>query len=437
MVFIYLNNRVVRMSDQQLSQEEIDKLKSQIETGINKDLSEDEEGQTIPKAPQEKAESDAKGGEGVGAIELTEDELDVVGEIGNISMGKAATVMSTLLGHRVEISTPTVSIVSWHDVKVNHPVPCLIVEIAYSDGLEGGNVLILTLKDANIIANIMDEEEHPLDEVMDDYRQDVVAEAMNQMIGGAVTAISGLLDRDVNISPPQVRVVNFSEGEIEEHEPLGDEVMVQVEFRFEVEGFIESNMLQLMSVSFAREAAKYLLEEDEEEAIAPAPSPEPVAQVPIQDQPAAQMQTEESAPKQEPQAAPSRQEPVSPQAPSQQAFDARDVKPPVSDEPPVSVNMASFNELDETGTNGKTSDANLDLILDVDLELSVELGRTRMKIKDVLNLGPGAVIELNKLAGEPVDIFINERLIARGEVVVIDEDFGVRITEIINTRLIS
>ncbi len=103
-----------------------------------------------------------------------------------------------------------------------------------------------------------------------------------------------------------------------------------------------------------------------------------------------------------------------------------------STQPATSVHGVQFQPLD--GELEATSATNLDLLLDVSLRVSVELGRTDLSIKEVLGLGPGSVIELDKLAGEPVDILVNNRLIAKGEVVVVDENFGVRVTDIVSPQ---
>ena len=87
-----------------------------------------------------------------------------------------------------------------------------------------------------------------------------------------------------------------------------------------------------------------------------------------------------------------------------------------------------------SGMGGGMGGNNLELLMDVPLQVTVELGRTQKLVKEVLALGPGSVVELDKLAGEPVDILVNERPIAKGEVVVIDENFGIRVTEILSPK---
>ena len=100
---------------------------------------------------------------------------------------------------------------------------------------------------------------------------------------------------------------------------------------------------------------------------------------------------------------------------------------------PPDVEPAEFATFPPASTQPKGAD-NIDLLMDVDLNVTVELGRVDMTVKDVLNLGSGSIIELEKLAGEPVDILVNGLTVAHGEVVVIDEKFGVRVTKVVDSR---
>lgn len=382
------------MADESLSQEEIDRLLREAQGGGPSG------GEEPPGTPE-----GGVGEEGarpdtllphVSEV-LSEDQMDVLGEFYNIAMGKAATVLSSLLGRAVDITTPTVSVETWEGVRGKHPVPCLLVMIEYTQGLEGTNVLVVTQKDANIIANIMDEEEQgELDAPLDEYRQGVVGEAMNQMIGGAVVSIAEMLGREVAISPPTLYLLDLREDASALESPFSEDPLVQIAFRFEVEELVHSEMLQVMSLDFARRLADEVMEEEEEEAAAEA------AERPAQE---------------------AREAPSAVESPADE--DA---------EPPVQVKKAEFRPV--TGGNGGRSDEdeNLEIIMDIEVEVTVELGRTQMKIKDVLALGEGSVIELDKLVGEPMEIYANDKLIARGEVVVIEEDFGVRITEIVKNR---
>lgn len=380
------------MADESLSQEEIDRLlrESRGETG---DTAGDEE--AAGGAPGEAASE--QGLPHVSEI-LSADQMDALGEFYNIAMGKAATVLSSILGRAVDITTPVVSVETWEGVRGKHPVPSLLVMIEYTQGLEGTNVLVVTQRDANIIANIMDEEEGDLGQPLDEYRQGVVGEAMNQMIGGAVVSIADMLGREVAISPPTLFLLDLREDAAALKSPFKEDPLVQIAFNFEVEELVHSEMLQVMSMDFAKRLADEIMEEEEEYAPAPGGvSGEGEKAAAAVEKPAA----EEAS------------------------------------EPPVQVKKAEFQPV--TGGNGESGhgDENLEIIMDIEVEVTVELGRTQMKIKDVLALGEGSVIELDKLVGEPMEIYANDKLIARGEVVVIEEDFGVRITEIVKSRTLQ
>lgn len=366
------------MSDENLSQEEIDAM-----------LKAAGDGEAAGSEPGTEPET----GDALSTVEelLTPDQLDVLGEFYNIAMGKAATVLSSILDKQVEITTPQVTLEKWTDMAKKHPVPSLMVVIEYMQGLQGSNLLVIDRRDANVIANIMDEAGTDLEEPLDEYRQGIVGEAMNQMLGGAVVSISEMLGREVTISPPTIFCLDFADSAARVQNPLADEQLVQIAFVFRVKELVESTMLQLMTVDFARQLADEVIAGEEEEVVV-----RPAVEREGEGRDADEGQLEGS-------------------------------------EPPIQVKKAEFMPLDGGDGHG-AGDENLDIIMDIEIEVSVELGRTYMKIKDVLALGEGSVIELDKLVGEPMEIYANDKLIARGEVVVIDEDFGIRITEIVKNR---
>ena len=348
--------------------------------------------------------SDGPGG-AEGAASLNEEQMDALGEFFNIAMGKAATVLSANLNFPVEISTPSVDIGSWDKICESHPVPSLLVTIKYKEGFEGDNLLVVEQRDAIIIANLMEEEE-PLTEIdgeLDEYRRGTVAEAMNQMVGGASGSMSEMIGRPINISPPSINPIDLREDLSEIPGSFGiDQEFLQIAFKFVVEGLVNSEMLQLVTSDFAARLANELLDDNEDlDVAAPEPGSTP--------SPAPQAQADVVPARAAPPARPSEQRPA---------------------EPALTVGRAEFQPLRQSGAE-PDSGGNYQIIMDVELDISVELGRTRMRVKDVLALGEGAIIELDKIVGEPVEIFANERLIARGEVVVIEEDFGVRITEVV------
>jgi len=372
------------MAEEPLSQEEIDALVRGQSGGLDA-------GGSPPPAPPE---GTSPGG---GERPLNEDQMDALGEFFNIAMGRAATVLSTILGRDVDITTPRVSWVDWKEMVSSHPVPSVVVWVQIKEGLEGSTVLVLSQRDANLVANIMDEEERDLEEPLDEYRQSVVGEAVNQMVGGAVYAMSEMLGLEMSIHPPRIEVLDFSaEGEAAPPPSYGEGDLVQISFEFRVADLLKSEMIQLMPVNFAKVLADMILEEDEE--MEPPGEGRGVAEPP--------------------------------RAGRGEAGDA--AGEPAVPEEEVEVRRAEFQPLG--GGGGRSGEDNIRLLLDIELEVSVEIGRARMRIKDVLSLGEGSIIELDKMVGEPVEIYANKKLIARGEVVVIDEDFGVRVTEIVRKQ---
>ncbi len=350
---------------------------------------------------------------------LSSIEKDALGEIGNISMGSAATTLSTLLGHKVNITTPNVSVAPMNVIQQHYPLPYLVVEVAYTVGIDGNNVFAIQASDAAVIADLMmgGDGTHP-DTELNEIHMSAVGEAMNQMMGAVATSLSTMFNKKIDISPPKVNLVDFGK---EDFAKVSDstEPMVRASFKMEVDGLIDSEIMQILSVDVAKEMVEALMGGGEDEAPAPAPAPA--------SKPAA-------APPQQAQAAPP------PPPPPQQGYPPQGYAPPPPGygyggsqmQPNVVTNMpvspAQFTPLSMEPV--QINEANIGLILDVPLQVTVELGRTKKTIKEILDLATGSIVELDKLAGEPVEIQVNGHFLAKGEVVVIDENFGVRITEI-------
>ena len=341
-----------------------------------------------------------------GAEPLSGEEKDAIGEISNISMGTAATTLSTLLSQRVNITTPNVSIANWNDISQSYDRPCVFIQISYIEGLDGNNILILREKDVKIITDLMmggtgtDVDATELTEL----HLSAICEAMNQMMGSAATSISSVLEKKVDISPPTASLIDL-DGSIDE-EGLGDFLkgqFVKVAFRLEIGTLIDSELMQLYPIDFAKELYSKFMSSAETDQPTPAPQPAPVA----------------------PQVAPPTPTPVSMPAPPQGYAPA-----PVQPVQPVNVAPAQFQAFD-TSINPIMQQENIGLIMDVPLEVTVELGRTNKTIKEILDFSPGTIIELNKLAGEAIDLLVNGKYVAKGEVVVIEDNFGIRITEIV------
>ena len=388
------------MSDDMISQEEIDALLS---------------GGGGDDAPADDAaasdDASAAGAAPTGDT-ITDMERDALGEIGNISMGGAATTLSVLLGRKVSITTPTVSISNMSQLKEKYPIPFLVVEVGYSVGIEGNNVLCIQAKDAAIIADLMmgNDGTNP-DEELSEIHMSAVSESMNQMMGSVATSLSSMFNKKVDITPPVVTLVDLGTEEVVSKLLDKADPIVQASFRMEVDGLIDSEIMQLLPLDVAREMVDALMNQqpdvdNEEEAIAAAAAPPPAA----------------------PAAAPASAPAAAAAAPASNGYGAQPMQPHVASNVPVQ--SAQFTPLSTVPV--QVNDANIGLILDVPLQVNVELGRTKKSIKEILDLTKGSIVELDKLAGETVDIMVNGKYLAKGEVVVIDENFGVRITEIVS-----
>jgi len=388
-------------------------------------------------------------------IEFSSYEIDAVGEILNISMGSAATAVSELLNAKVWITTPQVSVVRVSELNYDNLEPAICVKIVYVEGITGLNMMVLKQNDVQLILNQL--LGNPLvidpDFQFDELNISAVSEIMNQMMGASATALSDLLGMKVDISVPMPYIIeNTKFGDLCEMNP--DETIVSVTFNLRVDGVMESEFMSVMSLPLAKTLSSKMIEkfstEDEAEAAAaaaaaPAPSapaaapsgaPAPAAPTPSMasgGMPQMQMPMGGEMPQQ-----PMYQMP--PQGamygyPNQYAaYGAYPPPPP----PPVNVQNAQLHQFDamDFGIPADQKD-NLKLLMGVPLEISVEIGSARRKVKDILEFTQGTIIELERQAGAPVDVVVNGNLIARGDVVVIDDNFAVRITEIVKSKFID
>lgn len=332
-------------------------------------------------------------------------EKDLLGEIGNISMGSASTALSQIINQPVNITTPIVSLTSFGELKNDFIIPYIALDIKYIEGIVGENLLVMKIRDAGVIANLMmggDGKVEPTE--LTEIEVSAVQEAMNQMIGSSATSMSTMLGRTVNISPP---ISSIWDGETIQLSNNVDEndIIVKTSFHLTIGDLVDSNIMQLLPLDTAKKICKIMMGEDVEDDEKPVPTPSiptPVVETP---------------------------KPV--QAPAMNITpDYYNSPAPVIPKAPVEVSKASFQPLQETAVHSLPN--NIDLILDVGLDISVVLGRTKRSIKDILALGTGSLIELDKLAEEPVEVLVNGKKIAYGEVIVVDENFGVRITSIIS-----
>ena len=352
---------------------------------------------------------------------LSEVEVDALGEIGNISMGSAATTMSVLLQRRVEITTPKVSVGALEDMKRDYPLPYVIVEVRFTEGVNGTNLLAIKETDAAIIADLMmgnDGSNPP--EGMSELYMSAVAEAMNQMMGATATSLSNIFKNRVDLAPPKVRLIDLAGPDIITDSVTGNEPLVRISFRMVVEGLIDSEIMLILPIKVAQDMVDGLLHSTAPATPAAPPQPVPAPQ------PAAPPMAA-APPQPMPQSAPQPAYAPQPQYAPQPMY-----APPPPQQQNVVVQPAQFAPLRPAGI--AASDSNINMIMDVPLQVTVELGRTRKLIREILELAPGSVVELDKLAGEPVDILVNGKIVAKGEVVVIDENFGVRITGIVSMQ---
>lgn len=386
-------------------------------------------------------------------VEFSSYEIDAVGEILNISMGAAATAVSELLNAKVWITTPQVNVVKASDLNYDRLEPAICVKIVYVKGISGQNMMVLKQDDVQLILNQL--MGNPLvvspDFEFDEMNISAVSEVMNQMMGASATALSDLLGMTVDISTPTPYVIeqtNFCQ--LAELDP--EETIVAVTFNLTVEGIMNSEFMSVMSVELAKSLSSKMIEKfhgDETEPEA-APAPAPAAPAASATAPAAQPAPAPAAAQPQPAPAAMPQQPAPgayPYPPQGQpapypgyvypnqyaAYGA--YPPPV---PPVNIQNAQLHQFDNVdyGLPADQQD-NLKLLMGVPLEISVEIGTAKRKVKDILEFTQGTIIELERQAGAPVDVVVNGNLIARGDVVVIDDNFAVRITEIVKSKFMD
>ena len=354
---------------------------------------------------------------------LTPEEKDAIGEISNISLGSSATTLFALVNQRVNISTPTVSVCRWDDLSQQYERPCVFIQISYKEGLDGKNVLILQENDVKVIADLMmGGDGSAAAGELNDMHLSAISEAMNQMMGASSTSLSQMFDMKIDISTPTASLVDLNDvvsgGDMDLF--LKDQ-FVKVSFRMEIGNLIDSELIQMYPIDFAKSLYRKFIN-DEAAASVPEPAaPEPVVQqapqpAPVPQQAAAPMQDMNMMAMGQMQGMMQPQMMAMPYA-----------MPPVQD---VNISPAQFQAFQPVQSPLLQTE-NIDLLLDVPLEVTVELGRTSKSIKEILDFAPGTIVELNRLAGEPIDVLVNGKYVAKGEVVVIDEAFGIRVTEVI------
>ena len=404
-------------------------------------------------------------------------DIDALGEMMNISLGSSATAVSNLLDHRVDITTPKVTVVPTDEFTIGNLEPAMGIEIKYVEGLAGSNIMLLRRRDIKVIVDILMGSETPDEEFeLNELTISAVCEVMNQMMGAAATAMSDFLGFPVDISTPKPFELEDLQAFKENHLPKGEDTLVVVRFALKIEDALESEFMNVITVKLARELLKGLgLGDDEEEpapAAEPAPAPAPAPAPEASGGGSRKMSQEEieqmlsgggvggAAPAAPAQPAAAQTPPPVQQPPVQMppypgmppqgeggAFPGYMGYPPMyypypyppqpqpeaakPDPKVIATKPLAMEEMDVTEVLGKEQAQNLDLIMEVPLQVSVEIGRTQRKVQDILSFSKGSLVVLDKLAGDQVDLFVNGKCIARGDVVVIDDNFGVRVTEIV------
>lgn len=436
--------------------------------------------------------------------------IDAIGEIFNISLGSSATAVSNMLARRVDITTPTVSVVSAKDFTLGDLQPAIGVKIDYVAGLSGSNIMLLKRSDVRAIVDIlMGSTTKDEDFEINELNMSAICEVMNQMMGAASTAMSDFLNRMVNISTPQAFEIGSLEEFVEKYFPSNG-MLVVVRFKFSVEDAVESEFMSALSMDLVRELLKGFGIEGEDVGMGAEPEPEPAAQPAAAAEPElssgsgaslsqeeieklmAQNFAEEQVAQQNasPQPAVSAEQPAQPQvaatpapqqpvaaAPAQQTPVQQPVAqaqqgvpqampqmspemqqqyaampyppygmqmpyPPMYYMPPqqqaapepktIKTTKPAMPKFEEHATSlNEEQESNLDLLMSVPVDVAVEIGRTRRRVKDILNYTKGSLVVLDRLAGDRADLYVNGKCIAKGDIVVVDDNFGLRIAEII------
>ena len=379
--------------------------------------------------------------------ELTDVEKDAIGEVANISMGSSATTLYSLVNRKVNITTPVVTLATWKNLLDAYEKPCVFIQIKYTQGLDGTNILVLKEHDVKVITDLMmGGDGTNTDGELGELHLSAISEAMNQMMGSAATSLSTLLQTVIDISPPEASLFDLTEvKDGKEISPFLGGTFVKIAFRMQIDDLVDSSIMQLYPIDFVRKLVETFIntqmgsleESNDQAATQPESIPAPAA---APQNNAGQMN-----------AGANNMTQMNMQQPDPMAMNHMNGMNQMGNigmqqmngmgmmnqmgnmgmpQQNVNVQPAQFQSFsnDSVGLSGQE---NIGLIKDVPLEVTVELGRTKKSISEILEFSPGTIIELDRIAGEPIDVLVNGKFVAKGEVVVIEESFGVRITEII------
>lgn len=410
---------------------------------------------------------------------LTDVEKDAIGEVANISMGSSATTLYTLVNRKVNITTPVVELATWDTLMGDYERPCVFIQIKYTTGLDGTNILVLKEHDVKVITDLMmGGDGSNTDGELGELHLSAISEAMNQMMGSAATSLSTMLKTTIDISPPEASLLDLTKiksgGEVA---PFLGGTFVKISFRMQIDDVVDSSIMQLYPIEFARKLVETFIGNTKGESNSTASSaPSQPAETPASS-PAGQTGANMTM---NPQMdgygmnamggqmgmnpmgmSPQGMNPqmgmnpmgMNPMGNMQMGMNPQGMNPQMGMGAPMGMNpmgmysqgmnpqmnmgMQNVNiqpaQFQSFSNDGKEipGQENIGLIMDVPLEVTVELGRTTKSISEILSFTPGTIIELDRIAGEPIDVLVNGKLVAKGEVVVIEESFSVRITEII------
>ena len=392
---------------------------------------------------------------------LTDVEKDAIGEVANISMGSSATTLYSLVNRKVNITTPVVTLATWKTLLDSYEKPCVFIQIKYTQGLDGTNILVLKEHDVKVITDLMmGGDGTNTDGELGELHLSAISEAMNQMMGSAATSLSTLLQTVIDISPPESSLFDLTEvKDGKEIAPFLGGTFVKIAFRMQIDDLVDSTIMQLYPIDFAKKLVETFINTQmssldgtvEEQ---PTQVKNSASEQNMQGSAAMAGTTEHMT--QPGMDSMGQQGSMNMNGMNQMGMNPMGNTPmgmngmnqmgnmngmgmmnqmgmmgmPGQNVQNVNVQPAQFQSFSNDNT-GMTGQENIGLIKDVPLEVTVELGRTTKSISDILDFSPGTIIELDRIAGEPIDVLVNGKFVAKGEVVVIEESFGVRITEII------
>ena len=393
-------------------------------------------------------------------------EIDAIGEIINISLGASATAISTMLSSRVEITVPRVRVESYENFEFTNLEPAIAVTIDYIEGILGSNIMILKKEDLRVILEtLMQTQYDPENFELDEIGLSAVCEVMNQMMGAASTALSELLSRAINISTPTTFEVKDAQSFKEKNFKKGESFVV-IEFDLHIENKLKSEFINVLHLDLVKDMVSTFMGDmdmsgsyeenmdkeallagspikEETKAPEPAPEPKPSGGMMSQEEIEAMLagnrikEAETKAPEPKPSGGNMSQEQIEAMlagnaAPSPKPAPAPQPAPEPQTYAKAEPKVIDVQDLDSDRSHltGIAKEANLDMIMDVPLVVSVEIGRTKKPIREILEITQGSLIVLDKMAGDQVELYANNKCIAKGDVVVVHDNFGIRVTEV-------